>query len=674
MLLLLAAFPPWPDALIEDLGGTPWWVAAPVLGAGLLLLLGLGTRRSAAWALIPLASAAGLGVLAFFTASGSGDHVRPAAPLAAALTCGTAVVLCLPLVRRRHPWLGHARSSELLRRRARLLTVFALAGAIVGGLLGAGAGLGAERIREATAEEEEPLVNATSEPLPAGAEPFTTELDVGTFAFPAPETIEVGKVAWQQNLPGPAELSVCPDKELAREQRDTNGIPDWPIQSTLVTVEEVADGDAVIGLDAADGSERWRYTVHAELDIRLGQVGVSERCDVLVVVDPDVIVSLDSVTGEVQGMTRLGSFDRSVTSRREWRSASYAPWRLIPATGPTAAETAEAAKDPQPEGAAQRLLALGSSQSRYLWAGALDEVAYLSGDPGLAAVYRSDAAFAGYSARSEWLSPWECDYLVDYSPKKWEPYLLQYGCTEPTMFQLDQPARLPEGGSLAPLTYSALPSLGCAGEPHEEYGLPAFGALWNGFSDAWIVGECQQSRSPQDDGQAPGRQLIRLPVDGASFRQQAESGIALPAGAEILFPHEEALWDSQEVLSLEDGELRPLFYFTEDDPEGEGVRYAAPDGEALVAVAFLGTNSDHIDRALAVTEPGTVVTFEYERSREGDSTVTHTGLTALARGACDGTRDLLVDPVNESVLLLCRTDEGTEVTALTAGSGYQPAS
>ncbi|MGC9536923.1 hypothetical protein [Streptomyces sp. UG1] len=54
----------------------------------------------------------------------------------------------------------------------------------------------------------------------------------------------------------------------------------------------------------------------------------------------------------------------------------------------------------------------------------------------------------------------------------------------------------------------------------------------------------------------------------------------------------------------------------------------------------------------------------------------HTSRTDLDRGTCDGTRDLLVDrvAVHESLLVLGRTDEGNEVTALTAGSGSKPAS
>ncbi|MBW1596302.1 hypothetical protein [Streptomyces sp. JJ38] len=677
-LLLVAAFPPWPDSLVEDVGGTPWWVAAPALGAGLLLTLGVGTRRSAAWALLPLASASGLGTLAFFTASGSGDDARPAAPLAAALACGLAMVFCLPLVRRRRPWLGHARAPEPLRRRARALTVFALVGALVGGLLGAAAGLGAGGIREATAEEEEPPFSATSEPLSADVERFTAKLDVGSYAFPAPDAIEVGKVAWQESLPGPAELSVCPDRELARElarkEKAAGEIPDWPVQSTLVTVQEVPGGDAVIGLDAADGSERWRYTVHAEGDLRLGQVGVSERCDVLVVVDPDVVVSLDSVTGEVQGMTTLPTGDRHVP-RREWRSTSYMPWRLIPATGPTASDVAEAPRR-LPGREAPRLLSLGSSHSRVLWAGALNEVAYLSGQTGLAAVYRSDAGLAGRSARSPRLLPSECDYLVDYSPRQRWPYLLQYGCTEPRVFQLEQPSQLPEGGSPLPLVHRAVPSLGCEGAPHEEYELPIFSALWN-ENDAWLVGECRKDTGRpegEENKRAPGRQLIKLVVNGSGTGQPADPGIALPAGAEVLFPHN-ALW-GPDVLYLEDGELRAMFGRSKSDPDGERLRYAAPDGEALADVAFLRTGA-RTERAIGVTAPGTVVTFEYEQSATREytytHTVTHTGRTDLARGACDGTRDLLVDPVHESVLLLCRTDTGTEVTALAAGSGYQPA-
>ncbi|MEW2065534.1 hypothetical protein [Streptomyces sp. NPDC007346] len=686
-LILLAAFPPWPDTLVDDLGSTPWWVTVPVLGAGLVLLVGAGTRRSAAWALLPLAAASLLGALAFLTASGpasgSGGDVRPAAPLAAALVCGLAVLFCLPLVRRRRPWIGHAHAPELLRRRVRTLTVCALAGALVGGLLGAGAGLGAERIRDVAAaaaaaeEEEEPLFNATSEPLAEGKKPFTTDMEVNAFGMPRMEEIEVGKVAWQKSLSGPAELSVCPERREASAYENVNDLPpDWPVQSTLVTVEKVAGGDAVIGLDAADGSERWRYTVHAEGDVRLGQVGVGERCDVLVVVDPDVVVSLDSVTGRVQG-TREFTWPGAIRDREKWRSThAWTPWRLIPASAPFSPSTGSGegpgGTGSRPEAEGQLLLALGSSNSNYLWAGGLDEVAYLSGQNGLAAVYRRDASLAGLSEQPEGLYPGACQYLVDYSPRKWGPYLLQSGCTQPTVFELAQPARLPDGGAPLPLTHRALPSLGCAGRAHDRYQLPVFSALWNGYSDAWIVGECR-TEGKQDKGKAPVQQLIRLDMGGTMPVEPPEPAVTLPAGAGAMFPHEKAPW-GQDWFYLEDGELRALFYERKDDPEGKAVRYAAPDGEPLSAVAFLDAQKQYTENGLAVTEQGTVVTFTHERISSGLYAAKHTGRTTVARGACAGTRDLLVDAVRESVLMLCRSAGGTEVTLLTAGPGYEPAS
>ncbi|MFJ6612982.1 hypothetical protein ACIQPT_22200 [Streptomyces sp. NPDC091289] len=687
-LVLLAAFPPWPDALIDDLGSTPWWVAAPVLGAGLVLLVGAGTRRSAVWALLPLAAASVLGTVAFLTASDSGGDVRPAAPLAAALVCGLALVLCLPLVRRRRPWIGHARSPELLRLRVRTLTVCALAGALVGGLLGAGAGLGAERIREATAaeDEEEPLVNATSEPLAAGKKPFTSTMEVGGFRIPGAEEIEVGRVAWQKSLSGPAELSVCPERREPSAYEDVNDLPpDWPVQSTLVTVERAGGDDVVIGLDAADGSERWRYTVHAEGDVRLGQVGVGERCDVLVVVDPDVIVSLDSVTGRVQGMSELEQPGDSLVPRETWRSGYAWPWRLIPAAAPapdspspspSTGPDEDSGRDGfRPEKEGQRLLALGSSHSRYLWAAALDEVAFLSGQYGLAAVHRSDASLAGHSTQSDALHAGACRYLVDYSPKKWGPYLLQSGCSQPTVFELAQPALLPDGGAPLPLTHRALPSLGCAGRAEEQYQQPEFSALWNGFSDAWIVGECRREGT-KDKGKAPVQQLIQLRMRGTMPVKPPEPAVTLPAGAGMMLPNEGAPW-GDDFFYLENGELRALFYERVDDPEGKAVRYAAPDGEPLSAVAFLDTEGHDAANGLAVTERGTVVTFTHEKQEKAGSSryaAKHTGRTTLARGTCAGTRDLLVDTVGERVLVLCRSAKGTEVTTLTAGPGYEPAS
>ncbi|UED84871.1 PQQ-binding-like beta-propeller repeat protein [Streptomyces profundus] len=324
--LLLSALTPWSDALFDDeLGTSPWWVATPALLAALVLL---GDRRGLPLAGALAALAAALGAIGFQRGTVEREATqlfafqpepgRPVVPLLAALACLTAAALCALLHRRRAPWLPPTGDSG---RKARLLIATTLAGALLAGAATVGSGLTAQAIQRA--EGEEPRVDAISRTVPAEERDQGVELSLDQYLEWTPYA-KPTEVRWQETLPGAAALTECavaaPPVEfgqpadagrVAREhQRDP-----VVLHGTLVSVEAGDGEDSVIGYDTADGSERWRYTVpHGgtgefqgppDHPGRLGQVGVSPDCRVLVVAKSRTLVTLDANSGEPLRETAL---------------------------------------------------------------------------------------------------------------------------------------------------------------------------------------------------------------------------------------------------------------------------------------------------------------------------------------------------------------------------------
>ncbi|MFX4293245.1 hypothetical protein [Streptomyces bohaiensis] len=322
VLLVLTALPPLSGPLVGPGEGVPGWAAVTALAAAGLLVGGLGlpsALRGAAAAATLTAVVASVAYLRTPEAVDAPSLLsaiaypaeRPAAALVLALVAAAAAAVCLALAARPGAWLP---AEGGRRARGRRLLAVGTAAALIGGLLGAGAAAGVDRAQRALAAG--PYYDAVSDPLDPWLR-YGYEVTSGERRETLPHLEPTG-VGWQGSLPGPAELTTCllvppPPGKGGRTAhgQDIAG-------STLVTVEQQEDADAVIGVDPTNGKERWRYTVRhgrvvvpteegrgARFAVHLGHVAVSPLCAVHVVIEPLTLVTLDGNSGKVLRETPL---------------------------------------------------------------------------------------------------------------------------------------------------------------------------------------------------------------------------------------------------------------------------------------------------------------------------------------------------------------------------------
>ncbi|MFJ6613751.1 hypothetical protein ACIQPT_26125 [Streptomyces sp. NPDC091289] len=662
-LLVLAAFSPWSWGLSDDFGTAPWWVAIPALVAAVLLVGGLGTRRTVRWAVAAAALAACLGLFAFARSPAeelpraprpyqflAADPPRPAAALAAALACLAAIGLCVLLARRQGFRLPPAAAGGT-RRRARRLLAVVVGGALAGSLLSVGTDQVAQSVQQALADTKKSVFDATSQTLPEERRGKGHDISAAEHHEPVPH-LKPEKTLWRKKLPGPVELTTCvldrpKDNGWRVDQKHRND----PLvtQSTLVAVESVSGGNAVVGYDAADGSERWRYTVRdTELtlprldktyttDSRLGQVGVSDFCRVHVVVDPLTLVTLDGSSGEVKNTTQL-------PSPASWKDRAF-NWAFA-----TESYISEGGEDQDVKW--QPLVPLGHADQIYVQTSRqLVEVDHWTGK--VLAVTKENKG---------------CFHLATHERRSARtigaPLVLAQGCTSPYYTQIpERPADLGRGVDETDLAYDGLsrlishrqdtvPRLGCDRAPR-------ISDVRDGPKGVVVVGRwCDDYDGPL---------LVGKDYDDEAWGTVVE----LPKNTELpLRPYAPRFGD---VLWLSHGSLYRL------EPargrvEGQGSyqKLYAEDGEPLEALVPPATRRDdaldeHPGAFYAMTASGTLLALTYgeKEGKNGGVVAEVTGRMAKAAGECAGTRDLLVDRAGVKLLALCETDGGTEVTAIT---------
>lgn len=662
-LLILAAFSPWSWGLSEDFGTVPWWVAIPALVAAVLLVGGLGARRTVRWAVAAAALTACLGLFAFARSPAeelphapvpyqflAADPPRPAAALAAALTCLAAIGLCVLLARRQGFRLPPPAAGGTRRRAQRLLAVV-VGGALVGSLLSVGTDQIAQSVQQALADKK-PVFDATSQTLPEERRGKGHDVSAAEHHEPVPH-LKPEKTLWRKKLPGPVELTTCVlDRPKDDGWRVDKGRRDDPLvtQSTLVAVESVSGGNAVVGYDAADGSERWRYTVRdTEItlprltktypaDSRLGQVGVSDFCRVHAVVDPLTLVTLDGSTGEVKNTTQL-------PSPAAWKDRNF-NWHFV-----TGSHSIGGREDKEAQW--QPLVPLGHADQIYVQTSRqLAEVDHWTGK--VLAVTEEEKG---------------CWHLATHERRSARtintPLVLAQGCTSPYYIQIPGlPFDQARGVDATELAFDGLsrlishrqgtiPRLGC------DRVAPRISDFRDSSKGVVVVGRwC-------DDYDGP----LLVGSDDYDYGVW-ETVVELPEDTELpLRPYASGFGD---VLWLSHGSLYRLEPARSDGP-GSYQKVYAEDGEPLEALVPPATRPDdatvheYPGAFYAVTASGTLLTLTYgeKEGKERGAVAKVAGRMAKAAGECAGTRDLLVDRAGVKLLALCETGEGTEVTAIT---------
>ncbi|MEW2067726.1 hypothetical protein [Streptomyces sp. NPDC007346] len=662
-LLALAAFSPWSWGLSEEFGTAPWWIAVPALVAAVVLVGGFGTPRTVRWAMAAAALAACLGLFAFARSPAeelpyaprpyqflAADPPRPAAALAAALACLAAIGLCVLLTRRQDSCLPPPVPGGTRRRAQRLLAVV-VGGALVGSLLSVGADQVAQGAQRALADEKKPVFDATSQTLPEERRGKGHEISAAEHHEPVPH-LKPEKTLWRKKLPGPAELTTClldrPEHDGWRVDRKHQNDP-LVTQSTLVAVESVAGGNAVVGYDTADGSERWRYTVRdTEItlpylrktytaDSRLGQVGVSDFCRVHVVVDPLTLVTLDGSSGEVKNTTQLPS--PATAKKKRIRN-----WNFVTESDYSYGEEDEEAQW-------QPLVPLGHADQIYVQSSwQLVEVDHWTGK--VLAVTREKE---------------DCFHLATHERRSARtistPLVLAQGCTPPHYTRIPElPSDQERGVHATELKYDGLsrlishrqdtiPRLGCRQAPYIT-------DFRNGSKGALVVGRwCDDYDGPL--------------LTGVDDHGAWDTVVELPKDTELpLRPYASGLGD---VLWLSHGSLYRLEPFRDrTDGQGSYQKLYSGDGEPLEALVYpanghYGAIVGYPAAFYAMTASGTLLTLTYgaKKGKEDGAVAEVAGKLVKAAGACAGTRELLVDRAGVKLLALCETEEGTEVTAIT---------
>lgn len=317
VLAWYAAFPSTgalPDAQADDFGTAHWFPRLLAAGASAALVLSMG-RKGGAVAACALAATAGLlGLVRYATWSRPetawilppSTELRPVAPLAMALMCGAVVLLCVPLARRRRPWfgLGEAAAGRAgpVRRRIQHVMVMLIVGSLLGGLLAGAGTLGAALIRG----DRETLTLPRQDVRAVPEERWYDDALHSDSPTVWPKGVP-SKRAWEREFDSPVALSTC-ERKRGEGTRHGNVYH----RGTVVGVDDdlAAEGASVVGVDARTGEQRWRYTVPTTRHATINQVGVSEGCAVVVLVDNSA-TTLDAFDGSVRGRALLSTLHLS---------------------------------------------------------------------------------------------------------------------------------------------------------------------------------------------------------------------------------------------------------------------------------------------------------------------------------------------------------------------------
>jgi hypothetical protein len=409
VLAWYAAFPltdGLPAARADDYGTAAWFPRALAVGAAVVLVLSMG-RRGGALAAGVLAALAGVIGLADYLTWRHPEvtnwpvptpmELRPAAPLALALMCGAVVLLCVPLALRRRPWFGTAEAAAgragAVRRRIQQVMVLLIVGCLLGGVLGGAGSLSAALVRG----ERETL---TLPPQEVRSVPEERLYD-GALRTHSPTVWPKGvpsERAWEREFDSPVALSTC-----EREGEDETGAEVPYHRDTVVGVDDdlAAEGASVIGVDARTGKERWRYTVPTTRHATVEQVGVSEDCGVLVLVDNSV-TTLDAFDGSVRGRLLLSSLHLSEQTNSGGGKAGVR-WAFITSTRHTLDD----------EGNPPRVVPLPGQDYAYL----------LTPKSAVLAVRKSDGSTAAVGFDDD-----ACGHLVHGRYSKWGQTMVAHDC------------------------------------------------------------------------------------------------------------------------------------------------------------------------------------------------------------------------------------------------------
>ncbi|NJP68136.1 hypothetical protein [Streptomyces spiramenti] len=655
VLLVLTALPPWSGPLVGPGEGIPGWAAVTALAAAGLLAGGLGLR----WTLHAAAAAATLTAVlasvAYLRTPDAADAPswlsalaypaeRPAAALTLALVAAAAAAVCLALAARPGAWLP---AEGGRRARGRRLLAVGTAAALVGGLLGAGAVAGVDRAQRAVAGG--PYYDAVSDPLDPWLR-YGYEVTLGEHQERLPHLEPTG-VGWQGSLPGPAELTTCllgqpslgEDGSTAHGQRIAG--------STLVTVEQQDGADAVIGVDPANGMERWRYTVRhgqvavpaegggrgGRVAVHLGHVAVSPLCAVHVVIEPLTLVTLDGSSGKVLQETPL--------------PGGGPGWTFV-----TDAGTEPGTDGPDEEATSDRrpVVALPRTTHVYL---------------------RSPSALAEFTETGELLGYGDLPDCAVLAAPQGDPFVR--GVADAVLLSQDCPGfhvdfvavppapRDPSGSGAAHLLRPVVPSgadhvpvLGCEAAPRISQLLPP-----QQLSRLSLVGRwCDRFEGP-------------IILQYRSDRRLVEA-TELPADTEL--PLRVVGYTGSRVAWISGGELHRV------GPMSERIFHETdwPLSVLDVGRELLYAGDEAIEAALVDTAPRTVdgrrddhelvytvgvsgtVTALIRPDHDGPSEFTRYAELPGAAGRCTGDRDLLLDRPGQRLLVTCESEAGTEVTVI----------
>ncbi|MGD6748040.1 hypothetical protein ACOKM3_40070 [Streptomyces sp. BH106] len=653
------AFPWWSGRTDGNgFGEVPWWLRVLLLGAGVACVIGVG-RRWWAWG----AAAAGGAVvfgggLSFALWSRSGEIAEglredraagtskgwyfgpfdnelhavltawpDAAPLAAACA-GFGVAVAAVLLARRHGFDTDELPLDVeeLGRRVRTVLTWSLVGVLLGGALSAATVEGARAVRDARVEALGPWWTefADSSPVPRerlhdGSRKVTRDARApGAPARP-------GAVAWRHTFAGPVALSTCTHEGRAR--------------GTLVALEEGSRTARVSGRDAKDGRQRWSFTVRLSKRVEFTQVAVGGDCAVLVLVG-STVVGLDSYTGRVGGASVLPMPGRP-------------GWRFVTAYR-------------QPVAKAPRMVTLTGAELAHVDAG----------DTGIVALRRKDVRLVawGRPANSG------CRYLADYATDTAPGTLFMTGCRGKDVLVTLPEVTAPGEGRRGRPDYRApdLPPLlaprerpvsspsGCDRGAVER--IRATSSLYAYAMGSWRCGA----------GARHERIHARASFNLSYDRPSRSPWVRTAADRSQLEP----------VVNLLNGDAGAVGDTVRlgwgEDLDAQGHPSVTPArGDRIAALVGPGRAPGVRDTVLALGESGLLTAVRYEyRERDAMDTeddprarIRRAGATDAVRGACDGTRDVLVDGESATALVLCRGagPGATRVEAVVDGAGFRAA-
>ncbi|WP_199549155.1 hypothetical protein [Streptomyces sp. N35] len=574
-LSCLAVFLPVPDGWSGDFGSAHWMTRVFAAATVAALAAGLGSRDGSVAAGLTATLGAVFGLGEYLSDEPSG---RAPAPLAACLCCTAAALLCVPLIRRTRPWLTVR--DRALRRRVRRLGALLLVGACLGGLFGSGALLFAYDLRTEYGPKPPRTESAT---VPDG------ERDAGA-ADDRAELPKALKAAWHREFRSPVGLSVCGNGKREEGER---------FRGTLVALEPARPGAAVVGLDAATGGERWRFTVRDPEGV--AQVAVSEGCAVMVI-HGRWLTAIDSYDGSVRGRSALpglGLFERLPDRWRFLTAAAYGD-------------------DPPPVVPVPRA-----------------ELAYVSSqESGVLAVDRTDASIVG-RARSRGAY---CRYLVDHSSPHDEGSLLIANCAEGQLGLVDLPDLPTSDPSGPPLLFGSRPELTIPPPPGCEYLDRATAVDFTHRRVVAVADACGKGRTWVGEiGLAYGRDL---PVHWTSVPGESGGypGVMTGLAGVHLVPAPDGIW------------------LIGGDGRKERALYRLGQGESAAALVEVEPRfaTEAESYFLVLTDSGRLHLLRHERAQAPTGTrLVGQGDFAAPRTPCSRGGTLLYDRSSGTVLVVC---------------------